>query len=370
MDDKLEAASPRPRPDDLPSALRSGRGPVRNVERTAVGTRCSHVKLKTSPRRCATSPASLTGLSEPVTVEVRGEAFNTLAASIGFYLGRDILALPHGHQRHGRWSAFLAAASTNCLMSERCPAPMCVAMLIHIVGCVVEVDLVGRVDGMRGRGGPGPCVDFEAGRKPDRRNLIVLPEESALTHAVQMLGVRDGHNRLAIGSLSSLHQQRRGLGQVRIRWRGAGILVMFLWFAAIGICIYGLLRIFPNTANSSHAAGLAVLGIIVGSLLASPAAYLLGLALNRRRARDGSWHWTDRHEFMDQPVEEWWKYVLGAVLLAPCVTAGAVPKWATWTLLGVWLILIMIGAVVVGSWQSKRDEQKRAQSATAPPAAP
>jgi membrane protein YqaA with SNARE-associated domain len=145
-------------------------------------------------------------------------------------------------------------------------------------------------------------------------------------------------------------------------WRGAGLLMLLLWVVAVGAGVYGVLLAFPHAGDSSHAAGLAVLGIIAGSIIGSPLAYALGIALNRRRSRDGSWYWTNRHELMDQPVQEFWKYMRGAVILAPCLTAGSLPKWATWALFAGWVVLLLAGAVAVGSWRRRRDQRRRAET--------
>jgi hypothetical protein len=133
---------------------------------------------------------------------------------------------------------------------------------------------------------------------------------------------------------------------VYARWSGWGILALPVLTLGIFGGMLGTTAIFYDLAASEghgidHAGvplgGLAV-GVIIGGVLTT----LLGLALNRRRHRDGTWYATDRHEFFEKPVEN---VGLGAVVtgivLLPLALVHFVPTLVVWIVFLGWAALVI-----------------------------
>jgi hypothetical protein len=146
---------------------------------------------------------------------------------------------------------------------------------------------------------------------------------------------------------------------VYLRWTGLGCLVVVVWMAVLGLGIAAAVVLFGGDGKSPPI-GLAAAGAIAGMVVGAALVRLLGLALNRRRRANGTWAWTDRHTMFNVAVQDYWAHLLfGALLAAPCVTAGFIPKAATQGLVAGWVILVIIAAVFVVTRDGRRQARAR-----------
>lgn len=116
-----------------------------------------------------------------------------------------------------------------------------------------------------------------------------------------------------------------------IRWSGLGILALPVMIAGPCAGCGGAVSLFGEMANPDggdvERLGVPLGGGAVGFILAGGLVYLLGVAMNRRRAPDGSWHSTERHTYGGVPVETAGvALAIGGVALLPLATTGFVPR--------------------------------------------
>jgi hypothetical protein len=158
-----------------------------------------------------------------------------------------------------------------------------------------------------------------------------------------------------------------------IRWSGLGILALPVMIAGPCAGCGGAVSLFGEVANPDggdvERLGVPLGGGAVGFILAGGLVYLLGVAMNRRRAPDGSWHSTERHTYGGVPVETAGvALAIGGVALLPLATTGFVPGGVEWWLLGGWVLLLIVAGIVIATRRDRRLHPRPATSAATPPA--
>jgi hypothetical protein len=108
----------------------------------------------------------------------------------------------------------------------------------------------------------------------------------------------------------------------------------------------GAVALLPDLAiqgdNGIDHSGVPLGGGAVGLMAGGALILLLGVALNGRRAADGTWFWTGRHTFFGFPVERVGRgTVIAGVVLLPVAAVNFLPPVVVWILVIGWPALLL-----------------------------